>query len=282
MSFGKNLESLRKQKGWSQDKLAEKLNLSRQAISKWENETNKPDIDNVKSISKLFAIRIDDLLDNELPEKAAKIDVRKAEKKEAISKIVKYMVIAIILLYLISVIYKFASLLIIVNGVQKYANLDNYYYRITTYDESGLVEKEECWFKDGESKTVCDTKDGQTITCIDYIKNIGYVLFPNQEKRKDLNMNEYNFAHLNYKNGGQIFDMLPKIITEDNLMNIFINAIDLQTNIKIYYDGVVFQTRNKYIIISKNDLLPKLMHSFDDNNTKFFTIKINYVGKINL
>ena len=39
MSFGNNLVNLRKQKGWSQDELADNLNLSRQAISKWENDS---------------------------------------------------------------------------------------------------------------------------------------------------------------------------------------------------------------------------------------------------
>ena len=280
MSFGKNLESLRKQKGWSQDKLAEKLNLSRQAISKWENETNKPDIDNVKSISKLFAIRIDDLLDNELPEKAAKIDVRKAEKKEAISKIVKYMVIAIILLYLISVIYKFASLLIIVNGVQKYANLDNYHYIIKTYDESGLVEQEECWFKDGVSKTICDTKDGQTITCIDYNKNIGYMLFPNQADKTDLKMDEYNYAHSNYKNGGQLVDAFPQIINKMNIYNLFLNSCNINVQINISNEGIIIQTKNDYIFIDKYSLTPIMLYESMNRESIGYYIELNSVNDI--
>ena len=81
MSFGENLISLRKQMGWSQDDLANNLNLSRQAISKWENDTSKPDIDNVKKISKIFSVTIDDLLNNEVPkEKAVALDVKKEEK----------------------------------------------------------------------------------------------------------------------------------------------------------------------------------------------------------
>ena len=155
MSFGENLTNLRRQKGWSQDDLANNLDLSRQAISKWENETSKPDIDNIKKISKIFSIKIDDLINNELPDdKAVTLDVKKEEKREKTITIIKLMIIAVIILYVISVIYKFASLLVIVNGVQKYANLNNYHYVITTYDENGLAEKEECWFKDGVSKTV--------------------------------------------------------------------------------------------------------------------------------
>ena len=164
MSFGENLINLRRQKGWSQDDLANNLNISRQAISKWENNQSKPDVDNVQKISKAFGIKIDDLLDNDIPkEKAVTLEVKKAEKKEKAIVIVKLIIIAVIILYVISVVYKFASLLIIVNGVQKYANLDNYHYIITTYDENGLVEKEECWFKDGVSKTAYEAQNVKTI-----------------------------------------------------------------------------------------------------------------------
>ncbi len=277
MSFGKNLESLRKQKGWSQDKLAEKLNLSRQAISKWENETNKPDIDNVKSISKLFAIRIDDLLDNELPEKAAKIDVRKAEKKEAISKIVKYMVIAIILLYLISVIYKFASLLIIVNGVQKYANLDNYHYIIKTYDESGLVEQEECWFKDGVSKTIDIYGEKSVITYVDYNTNEGFTKNSDEEKNTVINMEDYNFAHKSYKSGGQLMDIMPETLKKDNLISIFSDSINI--NIDINENKIVIKSRNNYTIIEKKTLLPLMSYSFDDKISSGYIIEISTQDK---
>ena len=278
MSFGKNLESLRKQKGWSQDKLAEKLNLSRQAISKWENETNKPDIDNVKSISKLFAIRIDDLLDNELPEKAAKVDVRKAEKKEAISKIVKYMVIAIILLYLISVIYKFASLLIIVNGVQKYANLDNYYYRITTYDESGLVEKEECWFKDGVSKTVNSSNGVEKVTFIDYNSNEGYIISSTLNEKINIDVQEYNAAHKNYRNGGQLIDKFPRIIGKNYLSESILNSLNLDVDINIYGEGIIIKTRDNYIALSKNSLLPTMVYKQKNNTSTAYWIDFNSIN----
>ena len=181
MSFGENLINLRRQKGWSQDDLANNLNISRQAISKWENNTSKPDVDNIEKISKIFSVKIDELLNNELPnDKAVALDVKKEEKKEKTITIVKLMIIAVIILYAISVIYKFASLLVIVNGVQKYANLNNYHYVITTYEDNELTQKEECWFKDGVSKTVNTIWNESDIveeieTEIDYNKKIGTV-----------------------------------------------------------------------------------------------------------
>lgn len=65
MTFGEKLRSLRKQTGLSQEKLAEKLSVSRQAITKWETESGIPDIENLMAISALFGVSVDELLSNE-------------------------------------------------------------------------------------------------------------------------------------------------------------------------------------------------------------------------
>ncbi len=62
MNFEEKLKKLRKKAGFSQEKLAEKLGVSRQAVTKWETENGIPDIENIISISKLFDISIDELL----------------------------------------------------------------------------------------------------------------------------------------------------------------------------------------------------------------------------
>lgn len=65
MSFGEKLRALRKKTGMSQEKLAEKLNVSRQAVTKWETESGIPDIENIIAVSALFGVSIDELLSNE-------------------------------------------------------------------------------------------------------------------------------------------------------------------------------------------------------------------------
>ena len=65
MTFAENLKMLRKQAGMSQEQLAEKLGVSRQAVTKWETGAGIPDIENIMAISMLFDISIDDLLSNE-------------------------------------------------------------------------------------------------------------------------------------------------------------------------------------------------------------------------
>lgn len=62
MDFPERLRMLRKEKELSQEKLAEKLGISRQAISKWESGQSYPDINNLVSLSYLYEISLDELL----------------------------------------------------------------------------------------------------------------------------------------------------------------------------------------------------------------------------
>lgn len=59
------MQQLRKKKGLTQEQLAEKLYVSRTAISKWESGKGYPNIESLKSISKLFNVSIDQLLSGE-------------------------------------------------------------------------------------------------------------------------------------------------------------------------------------------------------------------------
>lgn len=65
MTFAEKLKDIRKQTGTSQEKLAEKLGVSRQAVTKWETGSGIPDIENIIAVSALFNISIDELLGNE-------------------------------------------------------------------------------------------------------------------------------------------------------------------------------------------------------------------------
>lgn len=69
MEFAEKLKSIRKQAGMSQEKLAEKLGVSRQAVTKWETDAGIPDIGNLRAISDLFHISIDELLGKDKEER---------------------------------------------------------------------------------------------------------------------------------------------------------------------------------------------------------------------
>ena len=65
MEFHEKLQYLRKQNHWTQEQLAEKLYVSRTAVSKWESGKGYPNIESLKAISKIFGVSIDELLSSE-------------------------------------------------------------------------------------------------------------------------------------------------------------------------------------------------------------------------
>lgn len=65
MEFNEKLRELRKQKGLTQEELAQALYVSRTAISKWESGRGYPNIDSLKGIAKIFSVSIDELLSGE-------------------------------------------------------------------------------------------------------------------------------------------------------------------------------------------------------------------------
>ncbi len=290
MSFGENLINLRRQKGWSQDDLANNLNISRQAISKWETDISKPDVDNLERISKIFSVTIDNLLDNDLPnDKAVALDVKKKEKKEKTITIVKLMIIAVIILYAISVIYKFASLLVIVNGVQKYANLNNYHYVITTYDENGLVEKEECWFKDGVSKTVNEKFQKNEIlenfcTFIDFNKREGYVEDNLMNTKVDINFESYIITHNGYENGKQLYSKFPIEIRAGNIKNTLLEIVFDEVNIDMTENIFNIKTKDNNIFLDDKTLIPVSSFSVKEGKPQilniFYFVELNTVQSI--
>lgn len=69
MTLEEQIKHYRKQAGLSQEKMAEKIGVSRQAITKWENGTGTPDIVNLMAIADLFQMSVAELLSNEKSEK---------------------------------------------------------------------------------------------------------------------------------------------------------------------------------------------------------------------
>ncbi len=62
MTLGERIKNYRQKLKLSQEELAEKINVSRQAITKWENDSGIPDIDNLISLSKIMGISLDELV----------------------------------------------------------------------------------------------------------------------------------------------------------------------------------------------------------------------------
>lgn len=66
-SIGERIKSCREQENITQEDLSQKLNVSRQSVSKWEKGTSLPDIDRLVSLSELFNISLDELITGKEP-----------------------------------------------------------------------------------------------------------------------------------------------------------------------------------------------------------------------
>lgn len=75
MKLHEKIYALRKQQGMTQNDLAEKLGVSRQAVSRWEMGTAVPDVDNLIAMSELFSVSLDELL---------KSDVKSTQEAESV------------------------------------------------------------------------------------------------------------------------------------------------------------------------------------------------------
>ena len=110
MKLSYKIVKLRKANGWSQEYLAEKLNVSRQAISRWESATAQPDATNILQLSKLFGVTTDYLLnddyesDNDLP-KVNQIN----------SDVIQQIMILMVTLEIMILIIQFMSTIILQN-----------------------------------------------------------------------------------------------------------------------------------------------------------------------
>lgn len=107
MKFYEKLIILRKKALLSQEALAEKLDVTRQTISKWELDQTKPDMDKLKEISKLFAVDINILTDDTISLEDNK-NIKKQDNKQP-RKIILYIVIIIFIASLGTLLYRVGS-----------------------------------------------------------------------------------------------------------------------------------------------------------------------------
>lgn len=288
MNFSDNLIKLRKGKSWSQEDLAEKLGLSRQAISKWEVGTSKPDIDNVIKISKLFEVSIDELVNNEIVKtEAISINVKRKSKKDVLLIWLRRILIVLIIIYFINVIYKFAMLFTITQAELKYKELDNYHYVVTKYDNEGIIEKEECWYKDGISKTTNTMyqsgEQTQITTSINYNSNSGYINFDKEESILDVK----EYKKINGLGENQFYSRLPLEIREENTFeNLKKTLLYSNMNIDVKEENILFQYDDIFINIEKGSMKPVSYYYKDNKSEKFITtyfiIELNSVKELKI
>ena len=100
MTFSDKLIALRRKAGWSQEELAERLNVSRQSVSKWESAQSMPDIDKIVQLSSLFSVTTDYLLkDGQAEQEYTEDDTSPLPRINALTAAYWLVVVAIFLWY---------------------------------------------------------------------------------------------------------------------------------------------------------------------------------------
>ena len=123
MEFYEKLQELRKNRGLTQEELAEALYVSRTAVSKWESGRGYPSIDSLKEISNYFSVTIDELLSSE-----KLISIAEKENKANIQKLCDM---------LFGIVDLFSFMLIV---LPLYPNsINGYIYSVNLFDYSKIV-----------------------------------------------------------------------------------------------------------------------------------------------
>ena len=108
MALGQNILDLRKKNGLSQEQLGDKVDVTRQTISNWELEVTTPNPEQLKSLSKVLGVSVDELLDNDLQD----IVLSKVKMTEKQTKSIKKILKGLLIGFIILVIIDFISLVI--------------------------------------------------------------------------------------------------------------------------------------------------------------------------
>lgn len=178
MKFGDNLRNLRKSKKLSQEKLAEKVGVSRQSVSKWECGESYPEMSNILILCNIFHCKINDLVHEDLTDidslgEDVKISVVKFKKEQ--QKKMKGLSKAT---YIIAKFFKIVSAICIVTGIiaiiavpiiGKNATLEN--STLTLYNYELSVDGNNLTIKDFDNIEIENTYVDTTTNLEEYINS---------------------------------------------------------------------------------------------------------------
>ena len=149
MEIGKKIMNLRKKNGLSQEELAEKIDVARQTISKWELGETSPDIKQAKKLSKMFKVSLDELTDNDIKD----ILVEKTSNTEKLAgiilKLMKFMIVFVIAVPILLIVLRIIFKNIYEHNSGRLMNVsirctlhdENYGYEFIYYENTGQIKE---------------------------------------------------------------------------------------------------------------------------------------------
>ncbi len=107
MTFGEKLKKLRIENGLTQDELAQKIYVSRTAVSKWETDNGYPSIESLKQLSNLFNVSIDNLISDDDVENKRNIDRKNGRKAYYVAMVFFALTVTFAILFAVTEIIYF-------------------------------------------------------------------------------------------------------------------------------------------------------------------------------
>ncbi len=241
MKFYEKLIMLRKKALLSQEGLAEKLNVTRQTISKWELGQSKPDLDKLSMMSKLFGVDINTLTDDELSLEDNKTEepaMNTKPKKKGNRKFLLYIIIIIFLTSFLTLGYRLA--------VDIKVKVDSYVKEVQEKQAKIKQQKEEEKKKIEEEKN--RIKEEQAAEKL--------------KMEKDRFNNTYSF-YSGTNASPAVSTLLDRII--DN------NKTNQEHVVEVIFDGELYGTDGENIRRSKDRL-----RSFTNYQIQFYEVAMDY------
>lgn len=291
MKLSEKLIKLRKENGLSQEQFGNEINVSRQAVSKWENDESKPDIDKIQEIVKKFNVTYEYLLDDDI-ENIERFSEATPKKKKHKRKTILKVILVILLIYLLFCIYKFIAFYrfyLIANSFSEgnyymelsFRNISDYtpvtraFWRTYKFGNkikttAGVLSNEQD-YKNGELNY-----DSYSIEVIDKDKKTSYSLIYD----RDTEMFEYQDNKDRIDNEEEYFDKSENIIRETTLSaipssfkEILLSSIDP----RVYYISII----NREIRARSDENIIKIKLN-NDCLIEYYDVTSEYDGRHNL
>ncbi len=285
--LGENLYKFRKEKGISQEELANKINVSRQAVYKWETGERIPDITNLNALCMEFNKSIEDFIEgaeylvktetnNEETVNENKESLQEKNNSKKLKKIVKVILIIIFLIYILSIIIKAIFFTVMFTKLDKYKGSNNYMYQVKfgNYEIESPENDYYVQYKDGIQKIFYGDSKGITAENWYYYKSpeekftYGIYIEKTQKEREEW---KYTYS---YSEGFVYKDPSPYELASEIAKKNY-NIINVVNPFYI----LKFDLKNKDLILEDYEKDPKMQNQVYIRKVKYIDLETGLLSK---
>ena len=287
MKISEKIIKLRKSNNLSQEEFGNKINVSRQAISKWENDEAKPDTEKIREIVKKFNISYEYLLNDEI-ENEEKIENTSTKKSKR--KVILKVVLTIFIIYFLICIYKFITFYRFYLVANSFSEKNYSIVRIDNYEndvhgknklitEIKKVDNTILEMTYSDSKIIKDENGNRKpylITYTDIDNRKAYCLTYDYDKEKYIYFNIED----SLENNDVFLDRNDiKRLTLDVIPSNFKQILLCSVNPMVYYVDIVNHEIKNYDLKEQGNLSVKLSHNYLAEKTELKTKKDKIVSE---